>query len=164
MYKAFPGGAAEGEPRQRGKTDGDDSGDGERQPAPVGDQYNGKQQSELRFVGEEAKANAGEERPPFQQGERAADQRRGEETVLPRGRVPQHRGKTKREENPDASAEDAAQSRRVGGERREEPDDGGDEIRQRRERRGNEQKWRRIMPAVIIGEVVADGADFGGLV
>ena len=52
----------------------------------------------------------------------------------------------------------------VGGERRREPDESRDKVRQRRERGGDEQEWRRVMPAVVVRKVVADGADFGRLV
>ena len=133
------------------------------QPAPVRDQHKRKQQTELRLVGQQPETNAGKRRPPLQQSERAADQRRGEEAVLPGGDVPQRGGKAERNENAGA-AENAAMRRDISGERRQQRNDRRDQKRQRRQRRGDEQKRRRIVPAVIVGKIVADDADFGLLV
>jgi hypothetical protein len=44
------------------------------------------------------------------------------------------------------------------------PDDGRGQIRQGRKRGSNKQKRRRVVPAVVIGEVMPDRAYFGGLV
>jgi hypothetical protein len=97
----------------------------------------------------------------LQERQRAADQRGGEEAVLPGGDVPERGGKSERDQDAGAAAENAGDRSRVGAYGRREPADGGGQIRQRRQRRGNEEGSRRIVPAVIILEVVADGADFG---
>ena len=119
MREGLPARAAESEPRQRGKPDRRRRGNHDGQPAPVRDQHQGKQQTELRLVGEQPETNAGKRRPPLQQAERAADQRRGEEAVLPGGDVPERRGKAERDENSGA-AENAPQRRDISGERRQQ--------------------------------------------
>ena len=98
MREGLPARAAEGEPRQRREHDRHECGDRNSQPAPVGDQHDRKQQTELRFVGEEPETDTGQRRMPLQQTERAADQRRGEEAVLPGGDVPDRGGKSEREQ------------------------------------------------------------------
>ena len=55
----------------------------DRQPAPISDQHDRKQQTELRLVGQQAQADARKHWPPFQKKERTPDQRRREEAVLP---------------------------------------------------------------------------------
>ena len=42
-----------------------------------------KQQQELRFVEETAETDAGDDGPPFEEGETGADQGRGQKAVLP---------------------------------------------------------------------------------
>ena len=164
VHEGLPARAAEGEPRQRREHDRRERGDRNGQPAPVGDQHDRKQHTELRFVGEKPETDSGQRRLPLQQTERAADQRRGEKAVLPGGDVPDRRGKSEREQNAGAQAENASDGRDVSSERRHQPDDCRDQIRQRRQRRGKEKRRRRIMPAVIALEIVADGAHFGGAV
>ena len=164
MHECRPARAAEGEPRQRREQERHQCRDRNGQPAPVGDQHDRKQQTELRFVGEEPETDSGQRRMPLQQTERAADQRRGEKTVLPGGDVPDRGGKSEREQNAGAQAENAGDGRDVSSERCQQPNDRGDQIGQRRQRRGKEKRRRRIMPAVIAVEIVADGAHFGGAV
>src|SRR5262249_32965089 len=80
---------AENKPRQCGKRERDGGADNDGAPAPIRDQHHRKQQAELRLVGQQAKAKSGERGPPLQEEERAADQRRREEGVLPGGDIPQ---------------------------------------------------------------------------
>ena len=73
--------------------------DEDRQPAPISDQHDRKQQTELRLVGQQAKADARKHWAPFQKIERAPDQRRREEAVLSGRDIPQRRRKAERDRN-----------------------------------------------------------------
>ena len=164
MQEGLPAGAAEREPGCRRETARSERRNSDCQPAPVRDQHDRKQQPELRLVAQKSQAQAGKRRMPLQEPERAADQRRGEEAVLARRHVPERSRKSEREEDAGAASQNSTKRRGVGGERCREPDESRDKVRQRRERGGDEQEWRRVMPAVVVRKVMADGAHFGCLV
>jgi hypothetical protein len=164
VHEGLPARAAEGEPRQRREQDCRERSDHNSQPAPIGDQHDRKQQTELRFVGEKPETDPGQRRMPLQQAERAADQCRGEEAVLPGGDIPDRGGKSEREQNAGAKPENAGDRCGVSGERRQKPNHRRGQIRQRRQHSCEEKRRRRIMPAVIAVEIVADRAHFGGAV
>jgi len=68
----------------------------------------------------------------LQERQRAADQRRGKEAVLPGGDVPELGGKSERDQDAGAPAESAGDRSYAGAYGRREPADGGGQIRQRR--------------------------------
>ena len=121
LHEGLPARAAERHERQRCERDRDGCGDRERAPAPVGDQHHGKQQAELRLVAEQPEADAGEGRVAFEQCERAADQRGGEETILPGGDIPERGRKAEREPAACTCSDNAADNRGVGGKRQQKP-------------------------------------------
>src|SRR5262249_52243105 len=141
---------------QEGERERDGGRREKRAPAAGGGEHQRKQHAELRLVGEEPEAAAGERRMPLEQTERAADQRGGEEAVLPGGDVPDRAGKAERKQPAGALAKNAADRRRVGGAGRGEPGETGRHERQRRGERRREQEGRRIVPAVFAVEGVAD--------
>ena len=62
----------------------------QRAPAPGREQHQRDHQAELRFVGEQAEQDAGNDRPPIEPQQRKADQRRGEEAVMPVTEIDEH--------------------------------------------------------------------------
>src|SRR5262249_43517715 len=65
----------------------------DRVPALAREQRDRNQHAELRLVGEQADQPAGAPRPAIEQLQRAAEQRRGEESILAMTDVDEYRGK-----------------------------------------------------------------------
>ena len=111
----------------------------------------------MRLVGEKPEQNAGGDRVSFQQNQRAADEARGQKSVLPDDEIGQHRREGGGEQITHAVADDGADRDEISGERRERPKRVSCRIGQQGEEDRDKQKGRRIVPAEIAVEGMADG-------
>ena len=127
-------------------------------------QHDGKQQSEVRLVGQQSEQDAGEDRPLDEHEQRAAHERGAEEAVLPDDDVGEHGGKCRGEKISGTLADDTAQAEHVGQESREQEDDLCRNVGDLGEQGGDRQVGRRIMPAEIAVERMAERDHFHRLV
>ena len=84
-----------------------------------------KQQPVLRLVRQQPEADACQHRPHRDQIERAADQRRGEESVLPDQRIDERHRKRKRQQIAEVAADDRTHHDKIGHEADHSPADKG---------------------------------------
>src|SRR6185312_6063138 len=118
-------------------------------PLPRRDQRERKEQAEMWLVAEKPEADAGNDRLPLEKGERAADECGGEKAVLRGSDVPGNCRKAEREQITGALADDRAHGGEIKRQRRGEPQESRGQDRHQRERAGDEQEGRRIVPAVV---------------
>jgi hypothetical protein len=133
-----------------------DSGDCEHAPMPAGHESDRKQQAEMRLEGQEPDEHAGERRSSLDQHESAADEPRSEESVLADDEVREHRRERGAEEVADAIADDDANRSEVDRKRPDGPDQPRGRIGDERQCGGDEQESRRIVPAEVAFERMAD--------
>ena len=137
-----------------------DGGGGEGAPAPAHRQHQRNEQAELRLIGEAADQDAGEDRPAVELAERCADQRGGKKAVVALAEIDEHGRKSEREEEPHllilypshacgcGRKKNRANRQEIENERHALPDRQRQSVGHRRQRRGEAEEKRRVMPAV----------------
>ena len=120
----------------------------DRAPSSAGQQRDRNQDAELRLVGQQADQHAREPWPAIEPVQRAAEQRRGEKSVLAVADIDEHRREGGGDQQRFLARQDRADRGEVGGKARDQPDrqapgvgNGGDE-------NGDREEERRIVPAV----------------
>ena len=159
MEEGQPALDAEGEPGSGGQHDRRYAGADEHAPMPGCDQHDRKQQPVLRLVRQKPETDARQYRPYRNQIERAADQRRGEESVLPDQRIDERHRNGEREQIAKVAADDRAHRHKKGQEADHDPADKRDLIRKLRQQGCDEQEWRRIVPGKIADKTLAKFCD-----
>ena len=159
VKERLPALGAEGEPRCECHRDRHNAGREEHGPLRGRDQHQGKQQSVLRLVAEQPETDARQYRPRRHQIERAADQRRREETILPDQGVGEHHRKCRRQQQAELPSDGRAHHGEIGHEADRSPADEGYRIGKMRQQAGDEQKRRRIVPGEVALIALAEHRD-----
>ncbi|MDT7950807.1 MAG: hypothetical protein RQ966_04815 [Acetobacteraceae bacterium] len=154
--KSAPRAPAEHGQRQAGEPDDGERCAGHRAPVPAGEQGDGDQHREMRFVAERPEKEPGPQRRPLHEERCACQQRRGQQRVLTSADRPKDGGE-RQQRRPGDGSHDAADQDETGQQAACLKEDECGEIRQARQGGAKKKEDRGIEE-----EIVAD-AGLGGL-
>ena len=117
----------------------------------------------MRLEREHAHQTPGQQRTPFHKQQRAAEERRSDEAVLPNHGVRQDRGKRASEQKPNAIADNAANGRHIERKGQEHPCCIGLNIGNEREQRRHKQKRRWVVPGKLAMERMSERCNLSRL-